>query len=161
MQHCTDLPLQLIFPAHNEQGKTGPGLGSTLSLIKRRRKMRRRASKWQEKREKRQAISKKLRAVQLWSFWGQLGEKIICLRGVPGVTRILGKANSHFDPTQTGSGNKRKLSFLVRFHFSSSKAWFFGIIYQEILFKMKSSNILKSSLFQANKLVIPPRKAWR
>ena len=24
--------------------------------------------------------------------------------GVPGVTGVLGKANSHFDPTQTGSG---------------------------------------------------------
>ena len=25
-------------------------------------------------------------------------------RGVPGVTGTLGKANSHFDPTQKGSG---------------------------------------------------------
>ena len=25
-------------------------------------------------------------------------------RGVPGVTGTLGKANSHFDPTQMGSG---------------------------------------------------------
>ena len=35
---------------------------------------------------------------------GQHGEKMICARGVPGVTGTLGKANSHFDPTQTGSG---------------------------------------------------------
>ena len=27
VQHCTDLPRQVTFPAHTEQGKTGPGLG--------------------------------------------------------------------------------------------------------------------------------------
>ena len=27
VQHCTDLPRQVIFPAHTEQGKMGPGLG--------------------------------------------------------------------------------------------------------------------------------------
>ena len=27
VQHCTDLPLQATFPAHNEQGEVGPGLG--------------------------------------------------------------------------------------------------------------------------------------
>ena len=26
-QHCTDLPRQVTFPAHTEQGKMGPGLG--------------------------------------------------------------------------------------------------------------------------------------
>ena len=26
-QHCTDLPGQVTFPAHTEQGKMGPGLG--------------------------------------------------------------------------------------------------------------------------------------
>ena len=35
---------------------------------------------------------------------GQHGKKIICVRGVPGVTGTLGKANSHFDPIQTGFG---------------------------------------------------------
>ena len=25
-QHCTDLPRQVTFPAHTEQGKMGPGL---------------------------------------------------------------------------------------------------------------------------------------
>ena len=30
--------------------------------------------------------------------------KMICVRGVPRVTGALGKANSHFDPTQTGLG---------------------------------------------------------
>ena len=32
------------------------------------------------------------------------GKKMVCVRGVPGVTGTLGKANSHFDPTQTGRG---------------------------------------------------------
>ena len=27
VQHCPDLPCQVTFPAHTEQGKTGPGLG--------------------------------------------------------------------------------------------------------------------------------------
>ena len=26
-QHCTDLPHQVTFPVHTEQGKMGPGLG--------------------------------------------------------------------------------------------------------------------------------------
>ena len=26
-QHCTDLPRQVTFPVHTEQGKMGPGLG--------------------------------------------------------------------------------------------------------------------------------------
>ena len=26
-QHCADLPRQVTFPAHTEQGKMGPGLG--------------------------------------------------------------------------------------------------------------------------------------
>ena len=31
-------------------------------------------------------------------------QKMVCARGVPGVTGTLGKANSHFDPTQTEWG---------------------------------------------------------
>ena len=27
VQHCTDLPYQVTFPAHTEQGKMGPGSG--------------------------------------------------------------------------------------------------------------------------------------
>ena len=27
VQYCTDLPRQVTFPAHTEQGKMGPGLG--------------------------------------------------------------------------------------------------------------------------------------
>ena len=35
---------------------------------------------------------------------GLHGKKMVCVRGVPGVTGTLGKANSHFDPTQTDRG---------------------------------------------------------
>ena len=49
-------------------------------------------------------ILKRLRATLLRSFRGLHGEKMLCVRGVPGVTGTLGKANSHFDPTQTGQG---------------------------------------------------------
>ena len=38
-------------------------------------------------------------------FCGRSGGSIAKkLRGVPGVAETLGKSNSHFDPTQTGSG---------------------------------------------------------
>ena len=47
-------------------------------------------------------ILKRLRATLLRSFRGLYGEKMVCVRGVLRVTGTLGKANSHFDPTQTG-----------------------------------------------------------
>ena len=65
--------------------------------------MRRRARQRQEKREDR-PILKRLRAALLRSFRGLHGGKMICVRGVPGVTGTLGKTNSHFDPIQTGLG---------------------------------------------------------
>ena len=63
----------------------------------------RRARERQEKGEGRRPLLKKLSAALLRSFRGQHGEKIVCARGVPGVTGTLGKANSHFE--KTGSGN--------------------------------------------------------
>ena len=60
--------------------------------------MGRRARERQEKRENR-PISNRLRA-----FRGLHGEKMLCVREVPGVTGTLGKANSHFNPTQTELG---------------------------------------------------------
>ena len=63
--------------------------------------MRRRARERQEKREER-PILKRLRATFLRSFKGLHGKKMLCVRGVPGVTETLGKTNSYFDPTQTG-----------------------------------------------------------
>ena len=46
---------------------------------------------------------KETRAALLRSFKGQHGEKMICIRRVPGVIGIFAKTNSHLDPTQTGS----------------------------------------------------------
>ena len=40
----------------------------------------------------------------LRSFRGLHGKKMVCVRGVPGVTETLGKTNNHFNPTQTGLG---------------------------------------------------------
>ena len=37
-------------------------------------------------------------------FKGLHGEKMLCVRGVPGVTGTLGKTKSNFNPTQTGLG---------------------------------------------------------
>ena len=79
VQHCTDLPCQVAFPAHTEQGKMGPGLGWTLLLIKRRRRMRRqrRAREGQKReRENRRPILKKLCAALLRSFREQHSEKM-------------------------------------------------------------------------------------
>ena len=49
-------------------------------------------------------ILKRLRVTLVRSFRGLHSEKMVCVRGVPGVTGTLGKANSHFDPTQMGRG---------------------------------------------------------
>ena len=62
-----------------------------------------------EKTSKRKAeedrpILKRLRDTFLRLFRGLHGEKTVCVRGVPGVTGTIGKANSHFNPTQTGLG---------------------------------------------------------
>ena len=66
-----------------------------------RRRTRAREGQEKRKRENRRPILKKLCAALLRSFKGQHSEK---MKGVPGVPGTLGKANSHFDPTQTGSG---------------------------------------------------------
>ena len=54
--------------------------------------------------ERRQANFKEAACYPFAVVWGLHGEKMVCVRGVPGVTGTLGKANSHFDPTQTGRG---------------------------------------------------------
>ena len=56
------------------------------------------------KAEEDRPILKRLSATLLRSFRGLHGEKMVCVRGVPGATGTLGKANSHFNPTQTGRG---------------------------------------------------------
>ena len=65
-------------------------------------------------------ILKRLRATLLWSFRGLHGEKMVCVRRVPGVTGTLGKANSHFDPTQTGRGPHH--------HFEAAVDWCSSIL---------------------------------
>ena len=50
------------------------------------------------------SILNRLRATLLQSFRGLHGKKMVCVSGVPGVTGTLGKANSNFNPTQTGWG---------------------------------------------------------
>ena len=54
--------------------------------------------------ERRQATDFKEAACSPSTVRGQYSEKMIRARGVPRVTGTLGKANSHFDPTQTASG---------------------------------------------------------
>ena len=58
-------------------------------------------------------ILKWLRATLLRSFRGLHGKKMVCVRGVPWVTGTLGKANSHFDPTQTGRGPHHHVEAVV------------------------------------------------
>ena len=65
---------------------------------------RRQAKQRQEKREDRRPTVKKLHAALLRSFREQHGVKMVCARGVPGVIGTLGRANSHFEPTQMGPG---------------------------------------------------------
>ena len=66
-------------------------------------KRQRRAGEGQvkRKRENRQSILKKLCAALLWSFRGEHSKK---MKGSALGNWDLGKANSHFDPTQMGSG---------------------------------------------------------
>ena len=66
--------------------------------------MRRRAKQSQEKGEDRRPTVKKLHAALLRSFREQHREKMVCARGVPGVIGTFKKANSHFEPSQTGTG---------------------------------------------------------
>ena len=66
--------------------------------------MRRRARERQEKKEINRSNSNRVRAGLLRSIREQHSEKMVCVRGVPGVTGTLGKANNHFDTTQTGFG---------------------------------------------------------
>ena len=63
----------------------------------------RQAKERSEKRKDRRPILKKLCAALLQLLRRQLAwQKMVCARGVLGVTRILGKANSHFDSSQKG-----------------------------------------------------------
>ena len=49
-------------------------------------------------------ILKRLHATLVQSFSGLHSEKMVCVRGAPGVIGTLKKANSQFKLTQTGLG---------------------------------------------------------
>ena len=49
-------------------------------------------------------ILKRLHAILLRSFRGLHGEKMVCVRRVPGLTGTLENTSSHFNPIQTGLG---------------------------------------------------------
>ena len=44
---------------------------------------------------------------------GQHGEKMVCVEGVPGETRTIGKTNSHFDLTKRGWGRHHHVEAAV------------------------------------------------
>ena len=67
----------------------------------RRRAKERERERERQKIEKGRAILKRLLAAVVQ---GQHGEKMVCVKKMPMAIRTLGKANSHFDPTQLGSG---------------------------------------------------------
>ena len=54
--------------------------------------------------ERRQADFKEAACYPSAVVQGAARQKMVCVRGVPGVTGTLGKTNNHFDPTQTGRG---------------------------------------------------------
>ena len=54
--------------------------------------------------EKRQANLKKAACYPSAVVQGAARRKMVCVMGMPRVTGTLGKANSYFDPTQTGRG---------------------------------------------------------
>ena len=54
--------------------------------------------------ERRQADFKETACYPSVVVQGAARQKMVSLRGVPGVTGTLGKANSHFNPNQTGLG---------------------------------------------------------
>ena len=86
-----------------------------------RRRIKRRAREKQDEREDKRPILKRLCAALLQSFSGQHGEKMVCVEGVHGVIRTIGKANSHFEPTQTGLGTAPPRGggcWLVQFNFA-------------------------------------------
>ena len=65
-------------------------------------------NEWTGKRKagekKRQADFKEAACYPSAVVQGLHGEKMVCVRGVPGVTGTLGKANSYFNLTQTELG---------------------------------------------------------
>ena len=90
--------------------------------------MRRRARERQEQREDR-PILKRLRATFRRLFRGLDGEKMVCVRGVLGISGTLEKANNHFDPTQTGRGPHHHVKAAVDWYSSILLALHLHTIY--------------------------------
>ena len=61
-------------------------------------------SKRKEGEGRRQADFKEATCYPFAVVQGLHGKKLVCVRAVPRVTGTLGKANSHFNPIQTGLG---------------------------------------------------------
>ena len=95
MEHYADLLRQVTFPAHTKQGKMKHD---------QEKKKNGETKTGKKKGEDRRPILEKLCAALLRLFKKQQGEKMVSVRGVPGVNETLGKVKSHFDLTQTGSG---------------------------------------------------------
>ena len=74
-------------------------------------------------------ILKRLCATLLPSFRGLHGKKMVCVRGVPGVTGTLGKTNSHFDPIQMVRGPHHHVEAAVDWCSSSLLALHVHIIH--------------------------------
>ena len=99
MQHCTDLPSQITFPAHKDGTKVTINVAAHQEKEKIEKTGKKKAGE-----ERRQADFEETACYPSAVVQGLHNEKMVCVRGVPGVTGTLGKANSHFDPTQTGLG---------------------------------------------------------
>ena len=75
--------------------------------------MRRPARERHEKRENSRPILKRLRAALLQSFREQHREKMVYVKGVPGITGTLKKANSYFDQLKCGRGSHHQVEASV------------------------------------------------
>ena len=98
--------------------------------------MRRRAREWQ-KREDRE-ILKRLRAALLHQFRGLHGEKMVCVRVMPVVAGTIGKANSHFNPTQVSS----RLRWGLHHHVEAAVHWCSSILLALHVYTIYATEIL-------------------
>ena len=103
VHHCIDLSFQVTFSAHTEHEKTvRVGMNDAAHQEK---EMNVKADKRETGKEnKSRSISKRLRAAVQGSFIGQYGENMISVKRVPGVTGILGKANTNSTQPKRGRG---------------------------------------------------------
>ena len=68
------------------------------------KKKNEKTGKTKERKEREQADFKEVACYPSAVVQGAARQKMVCVRGVPGVTGTLRKTNSHFDPTQTRLG---------------------------------------------------------